>query len=386
MKKIVFLLIAFFLLTGCGLSKKEKNQMQEDIKQANHIALTYAKEKYNMDAKVVDVYGTEKTFALKTFYDGDIIVKLVSDAKEFYVWVNEKDDILKDTYQNDQVKEDLIVYIESIANGKVMNISINTNKGKNKMDVLKDSINDMFQDTAFMDIKYEKKDLLKYIENIDIYIETVGSDLEKFSVDIQKQGNDQLIDTGLINLNVIDFVNDTAYDRVKGKIDMSTGNSDIWDYGIYIDENITPEYRDNENKLSSQYTSYQKGSIDKIKYSYPSQKTVSIEQIDEKTVYEKIGQEMNDEDSDKLKKLKIDKVYHVKGDNIIVSFAMAFQKEINNDNFFIYTAQTKSDGRISLYNNTLEKPIKYKDKGQSITCICFSTSTISDSYILVGEK
>lgn len=386
MKKLLFIILIVFLLTGCGISQQEKNQMKDDIHQANDTVITYIREKYNIEAKVLGVYGTTKTFALSTFYDGDIIVKLDNNGKVFYAWINEKDRIYKDTYQNEQVKEDLYFYIESVAKGKVMNIKLNTYKGQNEMNVLKDDINNMFHETAFMDIKYEKKELLKYIENIDVYVETVGSDLNVLNTDIQKLGKDKFVNGYLINLNIIDFVNDTAYNRVKEKMNVSSSSSNMMEYGVYIDESISPEYDENAQITISQHIFYKKDTIDNIKYSYPEQKKVSIERVETKTIYEKILQEMDTEDTKEFEKLEIDKIYYVKGDNTIVSFAMAFQKKVDEDNFFIYSTRVKEDGEIFLYNNNMEESISYQDNGNHITCVCFENMLSSEYYILIGEK
>lgn len=118
---ICFLMMVLILLTACGYSGEEKQDMKQYEKQGKKNAKEYIEEKYGFEARITDVECDKVNPApvpdLWPGPNGNVKVTMEYEDKEFYVYIAGDEETAEgvDNYQMDEILEDFEEALEDVS-------------------------------------------------------------------------------------------------------------------------------------------------------------------------------------------------------------------------------------------------------------------------------
>ncbi len=127
---ILITIITGAICMGCGYTEEEKEEMEKYRLQGEENSIEYLKEKYGIDAKIVDVEVQKNDpGVIPDFWPsptGNVIVESEYDGRSFYVYTNAetKNTECYDNYQHKEIEEAVISTINEYTNKKPKEYSI----------------------------------------------------------------------------------------------------------------------------------------------------------------------------------------------------------------------------------------------------------------------
>lgn len=335
-KKIIkwtLVVSSFIMLMGCGLSNEEKKQIEKDKPIARELAIDYIKDKYDIKANVVDIYSTHKTIYKQMSYEGSHIVEIKDKQKTFYVWVNVKDKMCSDNYQNDEIKKDIAAYVEKQTNGKTLGINLETYKDKN-ISVSDKTINKIYQNTAFFHSTYEKEQMVDFISHARVEVLTVNANLQNLNETIMKVAS-QYQNKG--EFYIYDLSKKEYFD------DLIEEKFDVDKQEALLDESLEHKFIEvDEDIQTHSYVKYQHQMLNNISIAYAQSMEVTLEEPKIVDFFQEIKE--NQEIFEEVKGLKIKQIIKLSTSDQNISGMIAIDGRVSDD-YAIYQVY-EQDGKM----------------------------------------
>lgn len=265
-------------MTGC-YSKEEKKLAKEYKKQGEINAINYVKEKYNFNAKVKSVVEESNCSSvwgcLDSSPNGDVIVKLNANNKDFYVYVTGKYKTNEaiDDYQFKKIEDDFVNFFKN---------NINLNLYDYKLEFNSRGIREYYNNDLDSIVSYISKIELYYIGENDL------NELNLNNVELKLKNYTESI--SLIEFKTSEKCNDYKQATIEN-VGLSSDNmKNIYKYSMltlhqgeknfYRYDNIS-DYNDEVYVYSSQ---------DDNKYE------ISVSKLDNLDYYKQLYSDLNDKE------------------------------------------------------------------------------------------
>lgn len=273
---VLLIVMLLFLLTGC-YSSSENKLAKQYRKQGEINAVNYVKTKYGFNAKIKSVQEEKNCNALWGCLDsspnGNVIVKLNANKKDFFVYVTGKEESINasDDYQIDKIEKDLISFFEN-------NISINLYDYK--LDFNSKGIKEYYDNNLEV--------ILPYIMRLELYY--IGdNDLNALNLDKVESGlqiHNSYID--LINFKTKEECDDYKNAKIENVSLSSDNMKNIYKHSmlrLYQGQRIFYKY-DNISSYNDEVYVY--SSKDDNNY------IISISSLDSLNHYKELDSDLND--------------------------------------------------------------------------------------------
>ena len=277
-KLVLIIVIIIFFVTGC-YSKEEKELAEEYKKQGEINALNYVKEKYSFNAKVKSVEAEDYCSIWGCFLDsspnGNVIVKLNANNRDFYVYVTGKNESTEaiDDYQFKEIEDDFISFLKNNIDLDLYDYKLRFNsKG------IKEYYNN------------DLNNIVSYISNIELYF--IGeNDLNELNLNnIEREFENYTEPINLIEFKTIERCNDYKQAATKNVSLSSDDMKNIYKYcmltlhqgkkTIYRYDNIS-NYNDEVYVYSSQDNNYYE---------------ISVAELSDLNYYKELYSDLNDKE------------------------------------------------------------------------------------------